>query len=62
MLDRITYKSAFGDYGSNKSYETIMAEVYALRNALGRYEDLEMSPDEIRLALDGNMVKKEAEE
>lgn len=47
-MDRLTYKSSMGDYGSTKYYDSPMEEVYALRNALGKYEDLGMTPEEIK--------------
>ena len=46
-MDRLTYKSSGGDYGSAKNFEDEWSEKYALRNALGKYEDLGYSPDEL---------------
>lgn len=37
---RLTYKSMCGDYGSANEYDTPYQEIQALRNALGKYEDL----------------------
>lgn len=50
-LDRLTYKSSMGDYGSAKEYEDEYVEICALRNALGKYEDLGFTPEEIRTLL-----------
>lgn len=47
-MDRLTYKSGMGDYGSAKTYDDEFFEKCALRNALGRYEDLGYSADELR--------------
>lgn len=47
-MERLTYKSCFGDYGSEKAFENEFAEKCALRNALGKYEDLGYTPDELR--------------
>lgn len=46
-MERLTYKSLMGDYGNNKEFENEWDEKSAYRNALGRYEDLGMSPEEI---------------
>lgn len=47
-MERLTYKSMLcGDYGSNVSYDSPYDEIDALRNALGPYEDLGMTADEI---------------
>lgn len=48
-MDRLTYKSSMGDYGTAKEFENDLAERYAFRNALGRYEDFEMTPEELEL-------------
>lgn len=47
-MDRLTYKSSWGDYGSAKDFEDEWAEKCALRDALGKYEDLGYSPEELR--------------
>lgn len=47
-MDRLTYKSDMGDYGSAKTYDDEFSEKCALRNALGRYEDLGYSADELK--------------
>lgn len=47
-MERLTYKSLMGDYGSTKDYETHLHEIQALRNALGKYEDLGLTPEEIK--------------
>ena len=53
-MDRLTYKSCMGDYGSEKIYKDVWEEVQTLRNALGKYEDLDLTPDEIREILYGD--------
>lgn len=53
-MDRLTYKSDMGDYGSAKTYDDEFSEKCALRNALGRYEDLGYSADELK-----EMLQKE---
>ena len=40
-MERLTYKSSFGDYGSAKDFPTEHDEIIALRNKLGAYEDAE---------------------
>lgn len=52
-MDRLTYKSDMGDYGSAKTYDDEFSEKCALRNALGRYEDLGYSVDELKEMLQG---------
>lgn len=47
-MDRLTYKSSWGDYGSAKDFEDSFSEKCALRNKLGKYEDLGYSPEELR--------------
>lgn len=47
-MDRLTYKSSWGDYGSAKDFENEFTEKCALRNKLGKYEDLGYSPEELR--------------
>lgn len=47
-MNRLTYKSLMSDYGIAKTFESEFAEKCALRNALGKYEDLGCSPDELR--------------
>lgn len=39
-MTRLTYKSAMGDYGSVFEYTSKNDEIQALRNQLGKYEDL----------------------
>lgn len=46
-MDRITYKSAMGDYGSKVEFESTEQEIACLRNALGKYEDIGLTADEI---------------
>jgi hypothetical protein len=46
-MERLTYKSAMGDYGQDKTFEDEFDEKCALRNALGKYEDLGMTSEEI---------------
>lgn len=50
-MERLTRKTSCGDYGANKSYDSDMEEIYALRNALGKYEDIGLTPEEIKQAL-----------
>lgn len=47
-MDRLTYKSFMGDYGSKKVYEDEFAERCALRDALGKYEDLGYTPEQLK--------------
>lgn len=47
-MKRLTYKSLCGDYGSVREYDSLFDEVCALRNALGKYEDLGKTPEELR--------------
>ena len=47
-MERLTYKSPMGDYGNNKEFEDEWEEKAAYRNALGKYEDLCMSPEDIK--------------
>lgn len=47
-MDRLTYKSFMGDYGSKKVYEDEFAERCALRNALGKYEELGYTPEQLK--------------
>lgn len=37
-----------GDYGAVKEYESQFEEICELRNALGKYEDLGLTPEEIK--------------
>lgn len=47
-MDRLTYKSSWGDYGSAKDFKDEWSEKCALRNALGKYEDLGYTPAELK--------------
>lgn len=47
-MNRLTYKSDMGDYGSAKCFDTEFDEKCALRNALGKYEDLGYSSEELK--------------
>lgn len=47
-MERLTYKSFMGDYGSTKSYEDDFTEKCALRNALGKYEDLGYTAEQLK--------------
>lgn len=47
-MERLTYKSSMGDYGSTKDYKDWEKEKCVLRNALGAYEDLGYSPEELK--------------
>ena len=50
-MDRITYRSSMGDYGLQKFFNDERSEIYALRNALGAYEDLGYTADELKAML-----------
>lgn len=50
-MERLTYKALSGGYGANKSYDSDMEEIYTLRNALGKYEDIGLTPEEIKKVL-----------
>jgi len=50
-MERLTYKSGFGDYGAAKVYDEPYMEIFALRNALGKYEDIGMTAEEIKEVL-----------
>lgn len=52
-MDRLTYKSFMGDYGSAKAFEDEYSEKCVLRNAFGKYEDLGYTPDELK-----NIIKQ----
>lgn len=47
-MERLTYKSGWGDYGSAVVFDSEWDEKCAIRNKLGRYEDLGYSPEELR--------------
>lgn len=47
MMERLTFKTDFGDYGSNKDFDNVYDELQALRNRLGKYEDTGFEPEEI---------------
>ncbi len=47
-MNRLTYKSSWGDYGSAMDFKNEWEEKCALRNALGKYEDLGYSADELQ--------------
>ena len=47
-MERLTYKSGLGDYGAAVIFNDRMEELYRLRNALGKYEDLGYTPEELR--------------
>lgn len=53
-MDRLTYKSSMGDYGSAKTFEDEFSEKCALRNKLGKYEDLGYTPEELQKLIDKN--------
>lgn len=50
-MERLTYKSMFGDYGSERTYPDPWDEIETLRNALGRYEDLGYTPEELKVII-----------
>lgn len=47
-MKRITYKSQTGDYGSTKIFKNEYEEICILRNALGKYEDLGYTAEELK--------------
>lgn len=51
-MNRLTYKTDMGDYGLVKDFENEFDEKCALRNALGKYEDLGYSPDQLKEILE----------
>ena len=57
-MQRLTYKSRFGDYGSEVVYKDTMSEICALRDALGRYEDLGYTPEELKAMLNMESAAK----
>lgn len=62
MFERLTYKSMLcGDYGSAKEYDSPYDEIQTLRDALGPYEDIGLTPKEIceQLKLNGGVNKNE---
>ena len=50
-MERLTYKSFCGDYGGAKEFNDPFDEIEALRNALGKYEDIGFDPSEIEAKL-----------
>lgn len=60
-MERLTYKSLMGDYGSAMFFEDEYAEKCALRNALGKYEDLGYTPDELREILNSKTKEVQGE-
>ena len=57
-MDRLTYKSSWGDYGSAKDFKDEWSEKCALRNALGKYEDLGYTPAELKEILKKTRTKR----
>ncbi len=53
-MKRLTYKSGLGDYGAAVVFNDRMEELYRLRNALGKYEDLGYTPEELRRIINSN--------
>ena len=47
-MDRLTYKSSMGDYGSAKDFDDEFSEKCALRNKLGKFEDLNIAVENMR--------------
>ena len=58
MEDRLTYKSSMGDYGSAKDFDDWFVEKCALRNKLGRFEDLEVTPEQVKIYKDKDTPMK----
>jgi len=50
-MDRLTYRSSMGDYGSEVTFDDPWEEKCALRNRLGRYEDLGYTPEDLEILL-----------
>ena len=50
-MDRLTYRSSMGDYGSEVTFDDPWEEKCALRNALGKYEDLGYTPEELEVII-----------
>ena len=48
---RITRVTIMGDYGSEEVYNDPYEEIQVLRNALGKYEDLGYTPDQLKTIL-----------
>lgn len=55
-MERLTQKSCMGDYSSAKIFDNEFDEKCALRNALGKYEDLGLTPDEISEMITRNCI------
>lgn len=53
-MERLTYRSVMGDYGIDFNPEGMedYAIICKLANRLGKYEDLNMTPDELRELID----------
>lgn len=51
-MKRLTYKSCMGDYGNDVIFENDWEEKIAYRNALGKYEDLGLTPNQIQRVID----------
>ncbi len=47
-MERMTYKSMFGDYGCAVDFQDPWDIMHDLWNRLGAYEDLGLTPEEIR--------------
>ena len=56
-MERLTYKSSMGDYGINVVFKTMHDEICALRDALGKYEDLGFTPRELKAIIDRYNIK-----
>lgn len=62
-MTRLTYKSSWGDYGSAVEFDDSWDEKCALRNMLGKYEDLGYTPNELKEILtEYRLMKKESTE
>ena len=51
---RITRVTIMGDYGSEEVYNDPYEEIQVLRNALGKYEDLGYTPEQLKKMLTGD--------
>lgn len=53
---RLTYKSRFGGYGLNIKFKKTIDGLFALRDALGKYEDLGYTPEQLKKIIDERRV------
>lgn len=53
---RITRVTIMGDYGCEEDYKDPYEEIQVLRNALGKYEDLGYTPEQLKKIIDGRCI------